>query len=478
MNTPREQLQQAFQLQMAGKTREAGAAYRDILADYPDHPEATRLLGLVALQEKRAEDALPLLHKAAELAPANPLPWDHLCEAMLLLDRLEEAADCAEAAVTRAESNPQIVLRLASIQRLLGQNDEAQATAGRALELDPNHAAAQQLRGSLRFARGEIEPAIEDLLAARKAEDRPKDDLCLLAQALMVTDRLDELAELPPVTSPQEILGEIVLQAIYAWEHGAIETCAEAIGYIREVSRKQRKPSYFRKLALHLEALMAYHETRPESLDGVEEGQLILIGDSSVLAAANLLVPFGGKQARLASRFIPFGDLQQVTAPAPNLQRAWLERELDKLPQGVSVGFLFGRLRLRDMAAKLGQGEESAESLGMTELDLLAANYVSLAAQAARDRNLTPLFVTAPLPNIKHSVAGEPWNEVVKAAERFNDSLRSEAQLRDAHVIELYRVTLGADGGPNAGKFFGGNNDLRPLAIEESFQGRFGNLPH
>lgn len=463
---------------MSGKTREAGEAYRGILESHPDHPEATRLLGLVALQERRAEDAVALLRKAAELAPASPLPWDHLSEAMLLLDRPEEAADCAEAAVARAESNPQVVLRLATIQRRLGHDAAALETAGRALEFDPQLVPARQLRGSLHFARGDFEQAIEELLAARAAEAPPEDEFCTLAQALFVTDRLDELAELRPVTTPREILGEIVLQAIYAWEHGATETCAEAIGYLREVSRKLRRPTYFRKLAGHLEALMAYHETRPDSLEGTEDGQLTVIGDSCALAAANLLVPFAGKQARLASRFIPFGDLQVLTGPAPNAQRAWLERELDKLPQGVTVGFLFGRLRLRKMAAKLGQGEESAESLGLTALDGVAAAYVDLAAQAARRRGLVPLFFTAPLPNIKHAVSQEPWNEVVKSVERFNAALAREAQLRDAQVLDLYRVTLGDDGGPDTRKFFGGHNDLRPAAIEDCFLRRFGGRTH
>lgn len=478
MDTPREQLEQAFQLQMAGKIKEAGEAYRGILENHPDHPEATRLLGLATLQERRAEEAVELLQKAAELAPANPLPWDHLSEAMLLLNRPEEAADCAEAAVARAEDNPQVILRLANIQRLLGKNDAALANAEKALELDPKLTAAQQVRGQLRFAQGAIDQAIEDLLAARQGGEAPEDESCTLAQALMVTDRIGELAALPPVTTPRAILGELVLQAIYTWERGDIETFTEAMTYIREISRKLRAPSYYRKLAGQLEALSAYHETRPRGLEGEEDGQLTVIGDSSVLPAANLLVPFAGKQARLAGRFIPFGDLRILTGPTASLQRAWMERELDKQPAGATVGFLFGRLRLREMAAKLGRGDETADSLGISELDQLAASFVSLAAQAARDRGLVPLFFTAPMPNIKHAFSSTPWNEVVKAAERFNDSLRNEAQLRDVQVIDLYRVTLGPDGGPDVRKFFGGRNDLRPLAIEESFQERFGGPPH
>lgn len=59
-------LQQAVAHHQAGQLAQAEALYRQALQAFPEHPDALRLLGLIALQVGQFAMALPLLEKAIQ----------------------------------------------------------------------------------------------------------------------------------------------------------------------------------------------------------------------------------------------------------------------------------------------------------------------------------------------------------------------------------------------------------------------------
>jgi len=69
MATLVEALQTGIQHHQAGQLDEAAAIYRQVLATFPDQPDALHLLGVVSLQQGRYEEALAPISKAIELKP-------------------------------------------------------------------------------------------------------------------------------------------------------------------------------------------------------------------------------------------------------------------------------------------------------------------------------------------------------------------------------------------------------------------------
>ncbi len=69
--TPPTKLQIALDHHFAGRLREAERIYRDLLARDAGDVGATYLLGVVALQTGRRDEALPLLVRAAIIAPGQ-----------------------------------------------------------------------------------------------------------------------------------------------------------------------------------------------------------------------------------------------------------------------------------------------------------------------------------------------------------------------------------------------------------------------
>lgn len=477
MNTPREQLQQAFQLQMAGKTREAGAAYRDILEDYPDHPEATRLLGLVALQEKRAEDALPLLRKAADLAPANPLPWDHLSEAMILLNRAEEAADCAEAAVSRGEGNPQAhpqaLLRLASVRLRLKQLDAAEAAYDRLAETQPDFPGARSLEADLLYQRGRLEEAAAILLQLRQGAQPEADPQVLLGQALFALQRPGEISELPPPADLRTSIGELVLQVMAAWEREDWDNCQEGVQLVTELQRRclrELRNPLFDSLFLYLRNLIAYRETRPEFYQNPPPGEVVVLGDHHALAAEGVVAAFKGQKVKLRSKAVLAASAAALASGQGPSHAATL-MALDKVLPGASVAFFFGNLDCRLSEGLLPELRDLPPEGQQAEIARVAGGYVAEVAREAKQRQITAI-VLSPAPKLLDMSA-------VQEAERdlfarinsgFVEALAAASTAQGLEFVDLHARLRGADGQIREDCYFD-RHRLRPHLFAEVFKG-------
>src|SRR6202040_2291314 len=71
-------LAEAFALQQAGRMAEAAEIYKKIIAQVPDHFDATHLLGVVALQEGRLEQAQSLIAAALRISPNDTAALNNL----------------------------------------------------------------------------------------------------------------------------------------------------------------------------------------------------------------------------------------------------------------------------------------------------------------------------------------------------------------------------------------------------------------
>ena len=111
-----DRLQTAIRLHRAGQTAEAEPLYRQILADNPNHAQASYYLGVIALQYANPQAAVALISKAIDIQP-------NLAEAYL---------------------------DLANAQKALGRADQAIGSLRRLLEIRPDYAEAHANLGVLR----------------------------------------------------------------------------------------------------------------------------------------------------------------------------------------------------------------------------------------------------------------------------------------------------------------------------------------
>ncbi len=120
----------------AGKLDKAAALYRLILASEPRHAEALYLLGLIAEQQGRDNQALRLFTKAAKCDPENP---NYHCSAAGILrrvGRLAEAVESYRIATGLAPDSAPIHSALGDALVELGHHEDAAVSYSRAAELN------------------------------------------------------------------------------------------------------------------------------------------------------------------------------------------------------------------------------------------------------------------------------------------------------------------------------------------------------
>ena len=86
-------LQKGIEAHKAGKAQEADRYYTAILKANPKHPDANHNMGVLAVGVGKIETALPFFKTALEINPNIAQFWLSYIDALIKLDRMEEAKD-------------------------------------------------------------------------------------------------------------------------------------------------------------------------------------------------------------------------------------------------------------------------------------------------------------------------------------------------------------------------------------------------
>ena len=84
-------LQKGVEAHKAGKVQEADRYYTAILQAQPKHPDANHNMGVLAVGVGKVEEALPFFKTALEVTSDIAQYWLSYIDALIRLDRLEEA---------------------------------------------------------------------------------------------------------------------------------------------------------------------------------------------------------------------------------------------------------------------------------------------------------------------------------------------------------------------------------------------------
>ncbi len=134
-------LDQALQRQKQGDVEFAYKTYRQVLAQYPEHPLALHYLGLVAQQVGRGMDAEKLLRRSIELAPDDPRTHNHLGQVLVSQGRLSDAIASFRRALQVDATHADSANNLANALAESGEATAAIDLYRRLLESQPRSAA-------------------------------------------------------------------------------------------------------------------------------------------------------------------------------------------------------------------------------------------------------------------------------------------------------------------------------------------------
>ncbi len=153
-------LAQAWALHQEGRLPEAEALYRQILLAEPHHPEALRLLGMLAHQTGESEVAVELLRKALTCRPDCVDTYVTLGVILHEQGRLDEAVASYRQALALQPEYAEVYSNLGETLKEQGKLDEAVASFRRALALQPDSAETHYNLGNALKEQGKLEEAI------------------------------------------------------------------------------------------------------------------------------------------------------------------------------------------------------------------------------------------------------------------------------------------------------------------------------
>jgi tetratricopeptide (TPR) repeat protein len=150
----------------SGEPRQAEDTCRRLLLRDPGDAPCLNLLGVIAHQAGRHDEAISWIRQAISFRPDNAEFHYNLGVAQQCLGQFEEAAASYRLSLRLEPENAEAYNNLASALLRIGRLDEALASADRALRLAPSYAEAHANRGEVLRQQGCLEPATASLRRA------------------------------------------------------------------------------------------------------------------------------------------------------------------------------------------------------------------------------------------------------------------------------------------------------------------------
>ena len=161
-----ETLQLAAHLHRQGDLAGARALYGQVIAREPHHAEALHLAGAAAAQAGQAQEAEPLLRRAARLQPANAYIQMNLAATLQATGKLAAAIPVIARAVTLAPALPVVHQQQGDLFEALGRFEAALASFRRAAVLAPHDPGPIIKQGNVLAMLDRMEDAVRAFEAA------------------------------------------------------------------------------------------------------------------------------------------------------------------------------------------------------------------------------------------------------------------------------------------------------------------------
>ncbi|HEY7308161.1 MAG TPA: DUF6165 family protein [Gemmataceae bacterium] len=156
----------ALQLFQSGRPRETEEVCRQLLTDDPTDAAALHLMGVLAHQADRHDEAVSWIGQAVVVCPDNAEFHYNLGVAQQLDGQIEESIVSYRQALKLQPDRAEAHNNLAHALLVLGRHDEASGSVEEALRLKPDYAEAHANRGELLRQQGRLDEAVAGLRQA------------------------------------------------------------------------------------------------------------------------------------------------------------------------------------------------------------------------------------------------------------------------------------------------------------------------
>ncbi len=157
---PPDAMVQAVRHHQAGRLKEAERLYRQLLKDFPGHPEVLRMLGLADLQLGRHGDAVRFLGDAVKADPNRPDSHAQLGAALAGLNRFDDAIRAFQQSLSLAPDQPDTLAQLGMAQHRAGHHQDAVESLSRAVQRAPEQPQFHYNLGIMQRAAGQVGEAL------------------------------------------------------------------------------------------------------------------------------------------------------------------------------------------------------------------------------------------------------------------------------------------------------------------------------
>ncbi len=263
----RADLALAKQHHAAGRLSQAERIYRKVRQTDPNHPEALRLLGVIARQAGKSDLAIELIKKAIAARPDHPGGHNNLGNVLLDLGRTDEAVACFNKSLAISPDYAEAHYNLGRVFQLTGQLDEAEASYRQTLAIKPDYAEAHNNLGNALLDMGRASDAVASFDRAITINPRLAEAHYNRANALEALGRLEEA-----VNGYRQAID---LEPNYFEAHNNLGTSLKSLGRLDEALTCYRQalaisPEFAEAhfnlanaldaAALHSEAILSYNE--------------------------------------------------------------------------------------------------------------------------------------------------------------------------------------------------------------------------
>jgi protein O-GlcNAc transferase len=185
-------LRQAVALHQEGQLAQAELLYQAILKQAPRHFDAMHLLGVIAAQQKKFAAAVQFIGQALTLNPNFAPAHTNIGNALLELNRYDEALASYERALAIQADDSDTLNRRATALHALKRHEEALVSCDQALAIKSDFADAWNNRGNALLDLGRHEEALASYDHALQIDPRNPEALNGRGNTLRSLDRHDE----------------------------------------------------------------------------------------------------------------------------------------------------------------------------------------------------------------------------------------------------------------------------------------------
>ncbi|MBI2949588.1 MAG: tetratricopeptide repeat protein, partial [Verrucomicrobia bacterium] len=170
--TSMDVLQEALTLHKQGNLEEAGQRYRAVLDADPNQPSALHLMGLLAVQQEKPEEALDWLGKALAVNPRSPVCHSDLGLVLCGLERFDAADAAFRRALELQPQFPEAFYNWGNLYREFGFLERAHSCYEQALAQRADYPEVSECIRALQKTRENMAAFVEGLKRARLSDQR------------------------------------------------------------------------------------------------------------------------------------------------------------------------------------------------------------------------------------------------------------------------------------------------------------------